>query len=373
MAADDLTLLGRPLGHTEARARLAGHTLTLDGALTPPGALPVTLAASIPLHTRGARLDLDMDGLLTAHATVPRQPLAPLVRVLPWLAHAEGEAAAEIVVAGTLARPYLASAQVDLSGGLGITGLGPDLPNRLEGADLRLRVSGDARRTHVALERLTGAFGWSTGGRGTGSVTADGTVDIPREALLRPMLWRWDLAGQVVDLPLPRRLAIVPRVSGVLRLAGEGRPRLTGVLAGQDMKIAMPAATSATAPAWGPFDFDPELSLVLEAGPGVRVAKSILRIPLRPTPLALPPMVAGPLDRSHPAFATTADLLRAGHPDELSGTWGLVTGSLDAPRVYARYEVDKGRLKFPLNLIGAIRNKHGHVTYDLQDGVRMLD
>jgi hypothetical protein len=115
--------------------------------------------------------------------------------------------------------------------------------------------------------------------------------------------------------------------------------------------------------------------VLIQVGQYVKLSSGMFRIPLRPTPLELPAVPNGPgltIDRALPAYVATARQTRAETAGEMTGTWGAITGSVNEPAIYARFEVEKARLSFPLNLFGAIRHARGHVTYSRADGPRIV-
>lgn len=393
LAADVSVQQPEMLGHTLHALR--GHISTADGRLELSNGEIVLSDAMPPLRVDGhlpLRWDAPLrpafptDGPIALQITVPQQSLTPLSTVVPELSAASGTIAGALHIAGTLAEPYLASGELAVAGSATLPTWDRAYPNRLDNLDLRLAISGNRQRSTVKVERFMATLDrWQGGARDKeftpGWLAAEGAVTIPSDGLLTPDAWQWDVYSKLVRLPLSPALFMVPHVSGFAHLVTEnGQPTLQGVLLVEDAKIREPKMTNTDTVSWGPFTFNPRLSLVLQVGERVKMAKSIFRIPLRSTPLprpGVPSVLPGvnpnlQIAREAREYAYNASMLNPGTAAELPGTWGVVTGSLQDPRLYVRFEVDKKKLSFPLNLIGSVRRARGHVTFNLADGPQIV-
>lgn len=241
--------------------------------------------------------------------------------------------------------------------------------------NVSLHVTGDARQSRVSIDHFSAVLdrlehGRRPGDFQPGQLIAQGTVGIDMRDLLAPNSWQWNIYGRVDGMPLPQEIFQVPRASGFVRLSSvNGAPVLNGVVMADNVKIKPPKLTAPLDTSWGPFPFNPRLSIVLQIGSGVKLAKGIVRLPLQATPLPWPSLTpAMAINPQEAVYSENADMLHPGAPAELPGTWGVITGSLENPQVYARFEVNKKKLAFPFSLIGSARNARGHITYSMTDG-----
>jgi hypothetical protein len=351
--------LARAVGHLSGTREV----LALRGGQVWPAtdAVPVAIAGTLGLND-----DIDPTRMpLALTATVPSQSIVPWQRVWPGLRDMQGTVAGHVQVAGTVAAPRVTGGEVALAGAVTLPVANAHFPNRLADLDLRVRLAGN-RVTLEALSATLDRAGSRPSDFQPGRVQAGGSVTIPDGALTTPARWTWDVQSRLDRAPLDPALTLVPRISGYARITGEGEPTITGVLFADHVKLRKPKVT-APPPAGdagpGPA-FNPRLSLVLQAGEGVRIAQGIFSVPLKPTPLPWPTADAG--------MAYNATMLNPGDRTERPGTWGVVTGSLYNPQVYGRFEVDGKKVAFPLSLFSGVRRARGHVTYSMATGAKVV-
>jgi len=240
---------------------------------------------------------------------------------------------------------------------------------------LRASITGGPRQTTFTLDRLSATVAQSRKGGAEGYLIAGGSVGIANENLLNPQRWQWNVKANISDVPVPASLVVVPKATGVLQLVSEGKtPVLKGVVVLDRVKLKQPKMGDGGG-TWGPFAFNPRMEVAVHVGNAVKMSQSIFSVPLLPTPLPFPDLAVTsettilpyvPLDAYAPLFS------RAATAREMTGTWATVTGTLSDPRLYARFEVDKEHLAFPLNLIGSVRRAKGHVTYTKADGPKIV-
>lgn len=375
------------LARLSTHLNLVGTRLTItDGQAWAPNAIqPVTIHGTLPLRWVGFRPQLDARKPVSLDVEAARQNLAPLRAMLPALRSANGWLEGQLHLRGTLTAPRV-DGRAQVTGSVGIASPNPKYPNQVGDIDARLRLDSNGKTSLLTVDRLSATLDrvdGSTRVRGfqPGWLSTEGTVRIARREWHTPDRWQWDLNARLIHLPLDAQLFLVPHVSGYLHLTGTpGAPELRGVAYAEHVTVKQPKSMTPGTSQWGPFALDPRLSVVLQVGDGVKLAKSLFRIPLRPSPLPrpdLPHIVPGVLpsltiDPAQPEYRYNAAMLHPGTAAELPGTWGVITGHVSDPQLYARFEVDKGRLGFPLNLFGSIRRARGHVTYTRASGPRIV-
>ncbi len=310
---------------------------------------------------------------LSLALTVPRESLAAWQGVWPGLRDAQGTVAGGLQVSGTVATPRVTAGDLTLAGGVTLPVADTHFPNRLNDLDLRVRLANTGTASRVTLDALSATLDRVGQGRPDdfqpGQVQASGDVTIPDGTLTAPNRWTWDVTAHVDNAPLDQALCLAPTISGYAKISGDGTPTITGVLFAENVKLHKPKATTPPTASGGTGTtpaFDPHLSLVLQAGQGVRIAQGMFTVPLTPTPLPWPTVHADV------APAYTANMLNPGVQGELAGTWGVVTGTLHNPQVYGRFEVDGKRLSFPLSLFAGVRHARGHVTYSQAAGAKIV-
>lgn len=370
--------------------RAEGHIhVTRDSLAVTNGALwataeskPISVQGNIPLATTDGKFDLAGNKSMSFTATLPRQNLSVVRALIPSLPAANGTIEGQLHIGGTVAAPRVTNGIFTLAGSAALPQMDSAYPNRINNINLRLRLADNNGQNTVTVDRLSATMDRFEGdkradGFKPGWITAQGSAVIKPGDLMMPDKWNWNMYAEVIRFPLSPDLFMVPNISGYLHLQNKaGSPTLTGVMLAEQVKIKEPKMPTSTASSWGPFNFNPRLSVVLQIGEGVKMAKSILRLPLRPTPLPWPQLTVPTTDsqpslqinRNDPAFNYNASMLNPGTSAELSGTWGVVTGSLDNPQLYARFEVDKKKVGFPFNLFSSITKARGHITYSMADG-----
>jgi|GEM_PF-2260903 len=335
---------------------------------------PVRVSGQAPVRWENFQPSLRQDRPLSLAIDLPQQELAALRPLLPSMVTSlTGSVEGGLRVTGTAAQPRFDEGWLEVRGNAGFNLGNPGFADSLQNIDLRASIAGDPRRSIVTIERLTADIGRKKDP--PGSLDAAGTVSIAGENLLMPQHWQWDLYAAVDKLPLPAELMVAPKASGALHLVSKGAtPVLEGVMLLEHIKLKEPKMVAGDG-GWGPFSFDPRLSIAVQVGDGVKMSKSIFSVPLRRTPLAYPGLSLQPDGMPLPVLAMISydEMIRnAGTADEMTGTWGTITGTLNEPQVYARFEVNKGKLSFPLNLIGSVRHARGHVTYTRAGGPQIV-
>ncbi|MHB9026664.1 MAG: hypothetical protein ACYC7E_21235 [Armatimonadota bacterium] len=381
--------VAQPAIRTYAFDKLAAHLhlgrdglqLT-DGRLwLTPGSTPVTIAGHLPATWQGGLPKLREDGPLSLSLNLPRQSLDVVRGLLPANSTLQGTVEAALQVGGTLRHPFLSRGNVAVAGSAALPFTNKKLPNLVSDIDLRASLSGDGKHSRLTITQGAATFDRLVKGKRPkdfqpGWVATSGSVTIPAAGLRDLNRWQWDVYAQLNRLPLAPPLSLVPHITGYLHLGDDaGHPLLTGVMYVAHSKVYVPTILGNPKITWGPFAFNPRLSVVLQVGPKVKLAKSIIRIPLRETPLSAPPISTATeptaIQQDHNAFDYNAAMLAPGTQDESSGSWGVLTGSMNDPRLYMRFEVAKERLPFPLSLIGSVRRARGHVTFSLADGIHL--
>ncbi|HEY3379744.1 MAG TPA: hypothetical protein VGL77_19895, partial [Armatimonadota bacterium] len=378
------TIASYSFAQANAHVNLTRDRLSLsDGKLwLTAESQPLTLQGAVPLKFAGLHADIPRDGVIAFTAKLPKQSLSALRSMLPGHPTLDGTVEGALRVGGTVAAPRIAEAHVTLDGSAQLALRDAGYPNTVNGIVLDLQAATDSQgQTRVTLANLAASFdrraqGQRVAGFQPGAINAEGTITIAPRQLLQPNQWQWDIYGQAADLPLAQQDFLVPRVSGYVHVgSGQNVPAITGVIFADDAKITAPELSTPVASQWGPLDFNPTLSLVLQAGEHLKLAKGIVRLPLQATPLPWPEPIAtspgAPMpDVPHTAavFAYNATMLNPGTAAELPGSWGVLTGTLENPLLYARFEVNKHKLAFPFSIIGSARNARGHVTYNMADG-----
>jgi hypothetical protein len=370
--------------------RIAGHlTVTRNAAVLRdatltllPGAAPVSVAARVPLVWNGMTPDVARTQPFSLQVTIPRQNLAALRALAPALTAVDGTMEASIQVDGTPAQPRISQGRLLLAGTTGLPVKADAYADRLRDMHVDLRFTGDRAGMTLTIDRLSATLDRARHARGfqPGWVTAAGTVRIPAAALLDPQAWTWDVYANLIRIPLSAQTFLVPNASAYLHLgSADGAPTLTGVTLVSGISLKQPKLDASALAQWGPFPLNPRLSLVVQVGQYVRLIKGIIHLPLQPTPLdppVMPTLTAGApsldIDRDLPAYDYSAAMLHPETASEMTGTWGTVTGTLDNPKLYARFEVEKKRLRFPMSLFGAVRHAKGHVTYTRADGPKLV-
>ena len=379
-------------GHTftrvQAHLHLTRDDIAISGGqfLLAPESQPLTFQGSIPWQWDGSRVQYPVSQPLAVDVKMPEQRLSVLRVLAPSLPEMQGTIGGDLKIGGTFSAPRIADGHFQVAGSATLPPMAAAYPNRIDNIDLQVSVNSDGPQSQVSIDHLSAVLdrfdrnGQPVKNFQPGWIAANGTIGIGIDQLLSPDHWQWDVYGKAVRLPLPVDLCLVPNISGFLHIATEdGAPVINGVMLTSDVKIQAPKTTPTTANGmahWSGFAFNPKLSIVVQVGDRVKIAKSIVRLPLKPTPLPWPDglqVTPGTqpsldIDRSAPAFADNADMLHSGTSAELTGSWGTVTGTLNNPQVYARFEVNKNKLAFPFNLFGSIRNARGHVTYSMATG-----
>ncbi len=369
----------RATGHL--RVTRTEANLTQGRIVLRAGAPPMAMAGSLPLRWHGQTPRIVADAPFALSMSLPQQDMAPLRALVPALTALTGTIEGALRVDGTPAQPVLHTGTLRIAGAVGLPNTAAGNPNRIDDIDVRLSATGDRRGVTVQVEQIAATLTRRDGGKPAkdflpGWIVAEGDVRIPGTAWGNPRRWEWDIYATAARLPLDASLFMVPQASGYLHLgsAADG-PVLNGVLMVSGTKIRKPKMAAGTVPHWGPYPFNPRLDVLIQVGQYVKLSSGMFRIPLRPTPLELPAVPNGPgltIDRALPAYVATARQTRAETAGEMTGTWGAITGSVNEPAIYARFEVEKARLSFPLNLFGAIRHARGHVTYSRADGPRIV-
>lgn len=371
----------------QGHIRLTHDALTLSDGLVQMRAnsRPLQVDGMVPLQWQGLRVEFPVDRPLALAVVLPQQDLAFLRTFLPDMPDIQGVIEGRMRVGGTMVEPRITSGNFNIAGNATLPKMDGAYPNRINNIDLRVQVADEGSGSRVRIEKMSALLdrtdknGKRVAGFNPGLVAAEGTVTIGREDLLTPDNWDWDVYARAARIPLSSKLFLVPNISGFLRVTSEsGAPVINGVLATANSKIKEPKLDPKSPPHWGPFSFNPKLSIVLQVGERVTISKSIVRLPLRMTPLpwvlAAEPAGVQPsldIDRGNPAYGYSAAMLNPGTSAELPGSWGAVMGSFENPQIYARFEVDKKRLSFPFNLIGSISKARGHVTFSLAEGPRI--
>ena len=360
---------------------LANGRLSLaNGQVNMPQAVTLAVDGQVPLRLIGRRLLLPRDETIALHITLPRQTVTAFATDVALAPDFSGTFSGAVTISGTLDNPRIDSGWLGATGSAELRPRDPALPNRLQDLAVRLEFAGNAQQQRVTVAQCSATLDRLNGGTRArnftpGWVATQGTVTIPAGTLDAPDAWGWNLYANVVRLPLPASLVAVPRASGFLHLtSADGAPVIEGTLLAEHVKVKEPKVTAGTG-SWTAERFDPRFSVLLQVGDGVKISRGLFTVTLRPTPLPRPPLpaVAGdtPPDLTvHPGQPAFADLAAAQHPGagEMTGTWGTLTGTLSDPRLYARFEVDSGKLSFPLNLFSSVRNARGRVTYSRADG-----
>lgn len=371
--------LQRVAGHL----RLTRDDIALSGgqAWFTAGAAPATVIGSVPWQWDGLTPHILLDQPFTLNVTVPSQNLASLRALAPSFTMLSGAITGSLSLDGTLSQPVLREGQLQVAGNIGLPNTAAGNPNQLDNLDLRIRAESGGNGITLAIDRLTAALnrsqhGITVKGFQPGAIAAAGSVRIPIDALRDPRQWGWDVYATLARLPLDARTFLVSQASGYLHLgtAANG-PELNGVLLVQNTKISKPTLSAGVVPQWGPFHFNPRLNVLVQVGDAVKMKSGIFSVPLLPTPLerpAIPADAPSDVDRAQPAFTASADQARAATIAELPGTWGTITGTLNDPSIYARFEVAKKQLSFPLSLFSAIRHARGHVTYTRANGPQIV-
>ncbi|MHB9132440.1 MAG: DUF748 domain-containing protein [Armatimonadota bacterium] len=374
-------------------ARIGGHlqltrdqaTISNGAVLVLPDSLPVSVNGKVGVTWDGYRVQVAAQRPFSLSVQIPQQNLALLRAFLP-MSKMEGTIEGGMHLGGTPAAPRLTDGNLAISGLLDLPMKDSAYANRLDNLNLRLRATSDGATSHVRVEQLTATLNRLESDRlvrdfKPGWAAAEGTIDINTRDLFSPDRWQWDLYGKVLRLPLSAKVVLVPQVSGYLRLHTEnGQPVLNGVAYAEGVTVKQPAMTTGGKMNWGPFSFNPKLSVVLQIGDGVKLAKSLFRIPLRSTPLPplqLPQIIPGvqpslDIQPGQREYEYNAAMLNPDSPAELPGTWGVIVGSLNDPHLYARFEVNKDKLSFPLSLFSSIRHARGHVTYSKAAGPQLV-
>jgi len=367
---------GRAIPRASGHIRLDASQLKLsDGQIQLlVDGQPVRVSGQVPVRWENFQPSLRPDRPLALAIDLPQQELAALRPLLPSMVTSlTGSVEGGLRVAGTAAQPRFDDGWLEVRGNAGLDLGHPGFADNLRNIDLRASIAGDPRRSVVTIERLTAGIGRKKDP--PGSLDAAGSVGITGENLLAPQHWQWDMYAAVDKLPLPAELMVAPKATGALHLVSEGgTPTLEGVMLLEHVKLKEPKM-AAGGGGWGPFAFDPRLSVAVQVGDGVKLSKSIFSVPLRRTPLAYPGLTLQSGETPLPVLSMISydDMIRnAGTASEMTGTWGTITGTLSDPQVYARFEVDKGRLSFPLNLIGSVRHARGHVTYTRAGGPQIV-
>lgn len=350
----DATYAGKPLPNlrvalTGARVNDEYLVRLADAALTTRDGVVLAQASGLLLGGEAPDVTLTSDiGGLTARATLR----------------------------GTWARPVItatATGAVTLPNSA-------NMPNRIDNLDVRLRVDGDRSGVTLHVDRLAAtlvrtAHGTPVKGFTPGWFAGDGDVRIPGTAWQDPRRWQWDLYA-AADMPVDATMFLVPQAAGYLHLGTDaGGPVLNGALLVSGTQISKPKLTAGAVPQWGPYRFNPRLDVLVQVGNFVKLRNGMFRIPLRATPLDVPAIPAAPLtalDHSLSVFTASARQARPETTGEMTGTWGAITGTVNEPAIYARFEVEKARLSFPLSLVGAIRHARGHVTYSRVAGPQLV-
>ena len=370
-------IAGHQLQRVQAHLQLTASALTVsDGqVLLTPDSLPVSVQGEIPLQWDGAQVQFPADRPLALEADLPQQNLSLLQPLLPAMPNLQGNIAGHLRIGGTAAAPQLTDGRLAVTGSAALPRMASGYPNMVNDINVSLHVTGDARQSRVSIDHFSAVLdrlehGRRPGDFQPGQLIAQGTVGIDMRDLLAPNSWQWNIYGRVDGMPLPQEIFQVPRASGFVRLSSvNGAPVLNGVVMADNVKIKPPKLTAPLDTSWGPFPFNPRLSIVLQIGSGVKLAKGIVRLPLQATPLPWPSLTpAMAINPQEAVYSENADMLHPGAPAELPGTWGVITGSLENPQVYARFEVNKKKLAFPFSLIGSARNARGHITYSMTDG-----
>ncbi|HEY3416982.1 MAG TPA: hypothetical protein VGM23_08880, partial [Armatimonadota bacterium] len=381
--------VAQPTLYAHTLDKLAGHLhLGRDGLqftdgrlwLT-PGSDPATVAGQMPITWTDGFPQLQDNGALSLAVHLPQQSLDAVRSLLPDGSALQGTVEAGLQVGGTLAHPYLSHGNIALAGSAALPFTDGKLPNQVHDLNLRATLTGNGKQSQLTIAQGTATLDRLVDGKRPkafqpGWVSTSGSVTIPAADLRDPNRWQWDVYAQITRLPLAPPLSLVPQVSGYLHLGEDsGQPLLTGVMLVDHTKVYIPTLLGSTKMSWGPFAFNPHFSIVLQVGEQVKLAKSIIRLPLRPTPLPVPPVSTatqpGAIQQNLPAFNDSAAMLSPDTSGEASGTWGVLTGSLNDPRLYMRFEVAKEKLTFPLSLIGSVRHARGHVTFSFTDGVHL--
>jgi hypothetical protein len=378
----------------QALHRASGHLrLTRDSAALSKGELwfradgpPMAIHGSVPLRWTALSPRVRLDRPFALAITLPRQNLSPLRALVPSLTELSGTVEGAVSFGGTLARPMLRDGSLQLAGHIGLPTTAAGNPNRLDDVHLRVRATGDQSGMTLDIERLSMTVdrlvnGSRVKGFQPGWLASEGDIRIPAAALGDPQRWTWDLYAKLLRVPVSAEMFLVPQASGYLHLGtADGIPEITGVLLVEGTKITKPKMATGSVPQWGPFQLNPQLNILVQVGDAVKMSSGMFSVPLRPTPLARPAMAAIvpgvqpslAIDRTAPEYSASTDTLHAATAGELPGTWGALTGSLNDPAIFARFEVAKERLRFPLNLFSAVRKARGHVIYSRANGPQIV-
>jgi len=382
LALDNPVIGGHTLQQLRGHLREDAQQLTLsEGTLSATsGAQPISLHGTFPLGWSRLSQPMAQNGdPLSLVVQLPPQDIAPLRAFLPDLPNINGTVEGNLQVAGTLAQPKVVDGHMAVAGNADLGANIKGVPSQLRNIDLFATLSDNGNgQSTVTLNRFNAQI---AGRQSAGSFTSAGTIAIPNGALASPMQWHWDVYGRLMHLPLAPEVFMVSQASGLFHLnSDQAGPVITGVVYVDNAKIKEPDGPMNTPAGWGALAFNPRLSMVLQVGSGLKVSKGMFSVPLQSTPL--PPVVLSDmtapdttprLDTRQQAagYDWNADMLNPGTSAEAPGTWGAVTGTLSDPHLYARFEVNKGKLSFPLNLFGSVRNARGHITYTLGEGAQV--
>jgi hypothetical protein len=354
---------GLALHRLEGDVQATPQTLTLARlqAWLTAEAPAVTLRGQVPMHSSTRPFTLEMD--------IPTQPITPLLSRLaaPPVA---GMLGGHLRVGGTPATPHVQTGEFTFTGSADLPLAAAGVPNRLTAMTAQLSLAGDAQETRLTVAHLAGQLDRVEGGRRPkaftpGDLAASGTVTIPADALLQPERWTGEVIAQLSRVPvLP---SLLPPVSGVLAFSQTaGASEVRGALLVEQATLRMPSTKTVAPTDWGPFAVNPRLSIAVQLGEGVKVAQGVFKAPLRPS---APPLIAQASAARTPTSPTgaipTAQSVQ-------TGTWGVLDGTLNAPRFFARFEVDKERVRFPLSLFSKVRNARGHLTFTFAEGAHLV-
>jgi len=373
----NLQYAGRTIPSAGGHLRVDASQLALsDGRvqLLANGA-PLQVSGTLPVHWANFRPSLVSDRPLSLKVDLPQQDLAALKPLLPGVKTLTGSVSASLNVAGTPAQPRFNNSWVEVRGDAGFDMGDPGFADSLQNLDLRAAVTGNLQQSTITLEHLSAIVAQSRKGGQAGYLVAGGSVGIANNNLLHPQRWQWNVKANISDVPVSAKLVVVPKATGALQLVSEGStPVLKGVIVLDHVKLKQPNLGSG-ASTWGPFAFNPRIQVAVQVGGGVKMSQSIFSVPLQQTPLPFPDLGMTPETTIPPAVSLDAYaplFSQAGAANEVTGTWATISGTLSDPQLYARFEVDKHELSFPLNLIGSVRHAKGHVTYTKADGPKIV-
>ncbi len=370
--------------------RASGHLrLTRTGISLADGEIwfhangpPITTQGTLPLRWEAWVPAVPVDEPFALDLTFPRQALSPWLALLPGITDLRGSVEGSASIHGTLKQPILRNGHLTITGSADLPETTDGNPDRADDIEMRLSASGDRRGVSLDIEHLSmrldrvGAKAFQPGW-----LSSEGTVHIPASVLRDPQRWQWDVYAKLMRVPLSTETFLVPQATGYLRLgsAADGL-ELTGILLIDNTKLKKPSLTANAMSAWGPFPLNPHLRVVVQVGDAVKLKSGIFSVPLRPTPLAqLPATTIIPgvqpslaIDRDAPEYRTSAAMMNVGTANEMTGTWGVIIGTLNDPAIYARFEVEKSKVGFPLKLFSAVRNARGHITFSRAGGPRIV-